>query len=86
MPRKDIATYSYILRGKARIRILEKLSDTIRTQAQLHKETNMRRTHVRRTLLALEEKNLVKCLNPEDRIYKFYSLTESGKNVLKKFF
>tara|TARA_Y100000310_G_C20681379_1_gene816145 strand:+ start:3128 stop:3394 length:267 start_codon:yes stop_codon:yes gene_type:complete len=75
---------AFILRAKNRKLILEKLNNGEKTQAQLYNETNMYRTHVRRTLLELQEKRLVKCLNPKDRIYKIYVLTEKGKKVIKK--
>ncbi len=31
----------------------------------------------------LQEKKLVKCLNPKDIIYKIYQLTALGKDVLR---
>ncbi len=59
------------------------LSDSQKTQAELHHKSKMYRTHVRRTLLELQKKKLVKCLNPKDRIYKIYQLTHLGKEVLR---
>lgn len=73
---------AFLLRGKNRRLILEKFKDGEKTQAQLHKETGLYRTHVRRTLGELEERGLIKCLNPKDRIYKLYILTEKGKKIL----
>ncbi len=74
---------AFILRGKNRILILKKLKGEEKTQAQLFHETKLYRSHVKRTLLELEEKYLVKCLNPKDRIYKIYVLTSKGKNLIK---
>ena len=35
------------------------------------------------TSLELLEKSLVRCLNPKDRVYKLYKITESGKEIIK---
>ena len=79
----DIYDITFIKRGKNRMEILKLLEKGEKTQAQLHKESGIYRTHVRRTLLELEEKGFVKCLNPKDRIYKLYGLTEKGNKVFK---
>lgn len=78
---KDIYIEAFVLRGKNRKQILECLKQGRKTQAQIHKETKLYRTHVRRVLLELINKKLVKCLNPKDRIYKMYELTKSGKEI-----
>lgn len=74
---------AFILRGKNRKLILEKLSEGERTQSQLFHETGLYRSHVKRTLTDLEDKKLVNCLNPKDRIYKIYVLTPLGKKMSK---
>lgn len=78
----DIYLITFIQRAKNRKTILLLLANGERTQAQLHHESQMYRTHVRRTLLELQEKKLVKCPNPKDRIYKLYCLTKLGEDVL----
>lgn len=80
----DIYTEAFIKRGKNRKKVLLALKEGKQTQADIHKETGMYRTHVRRTLLELTEKGLVKCLNPKDRIAKFYELTSKGKVIQKE--
>ena len=79
---KDIYVEAFVLCGKNRKQVLECLKQGRKTQAQIHKETKLYRTHVRRVLLELISKKLVKCLNPKDRIYKMYELTTSGKKVV----
>ena len=66
------------------MKILQLLKDKEKTQAGLHHESGLYRTHVRRSLMELEVKKLVKCLNPKDRIYKIYKITKQGKEVLNK--
>ena len=80
----DIYLITFVKRAKNRIKILQLLKDKEKTQAELHHESGLYRTHVRRSLIELEEKKLVKCLNPKDRIYKLYKITKTGKEVLNK--
>ena len=80
----DIYLIAFIKRGRNRGRILQLLSENNKTQAELHSKSKMYRTHVRRTLIELQNKKLVKCLNPKDRIYKIYQITTLGKKVLDK--
>ncbi len=80
----NIYLITFVKRAKNRIKILQLLVSKEKTQAELHHESGMYRTHVRRTLLELQEKKLVKCLNPKDRIYKLYGITKLSKEVLNK--
>ena len=80
----DIYLITFVKRAKNRMKILQLLKDKEKTQAELHHESGLYRTHVRRSLIELEDKKLVKCLNPKDRIYKLYKITKTGKEVLNK--
>ena len=80
----DIYLITFVKRAKNRRKILELLAEKEKTQAELHHGSEMYRTHVRRSLIELQEKKLVKCLNPKDRIYKLYKITKTGKEVLNK--
>jgi len=75
---------AFIKRAKNRNTILQLLAEKKKTQAELHHESKMYRTHVRRTLIELQKRKLVKCLNPKDRIYKIYQITSLGKEVLEE--
>ncbi len=83
MPRDKIYLITFVLRSKNREKVLNLLKEGTKTQAELHKLSNLYRTHTRRTLNELISKRLVVCLNPKDRIYKLYNLTNKGKSVLK---
>ena len=74
----------FVKRARNRLKVLNLLSEKEKTQAELHHQSKMYRTHVRRTLLELEEKGLVKCLNPKDKLGRFYELTELGEKVQKE--
>jgi DNA-binding MarR family transcriptional regulator len=49
---------------------------------QIEEKTGMYKSHVSRTLKELISKDLVKCINPEDRNFRFYEITQKGKKVL----
>ena len=80
----DAYLMAFVKRAKNRLQILKLLGGKEKTQAELHKESGLYRTHVRRTLLELEGKGLVKCLNPKDRLYKMYRITPKGKSIVDK--
>ena len=80
----NIYLESFVSRGKNRKEVMISLLTGRKTQAEIHKITKLYRTHVRRCLNELIEKKLVKCLNPKDRINKWYELTLLGKEIIKK--
>ncbi len=75
---------SFILRGKNRITVLQKVSKDEVISAQIEEETKMYKSHVSRTLKELRKKKLIECVNPKDRYFKFYRITALGKKVLEK--
>jgi DNA-binding MarR family transcriptional regulator len=66
-----------------RVKVLEELNKSPKTPKQLSKLTNIGMSHISRTLKELEKLGLVKCLTPEIRKSKFYSITDIGIKVLK---
>lgn len=80
----NIYLVAFVKRAKNRLKILKLLSEREKTQAELHQQSKMYRTHVRRTLIELQEKKLVKCLNPKDRIYKLYITTKKGNEIISR--
>lgn len=74
---------SFIYRGKHRIKILELLK-ILRTPTQLKKETNLHFNVVSRTIIELEKGSFIACLNPKQKLGRFYQITQKGKEVLKK--
>lgn len=82
MPKSN--SISFILRAKRRLEVLQLLKDGKKISAQLENETGMYKSHMSRTLRELQNKKLIKCINPKDRNFKFYELTSNGKKVLIK--
>ena len=75
---------SFVARAKRRREVLKLLSKERKIQAKIMRETGMYKSHTARTLKELAGKNLIKCLNPKDRAFKFYKVTKKGEDALKE--
>ena len=71
---------SYVAASKTRKSIMLKL-ETPRTPTFLAKELEVNLANISRALTELEEKGIVVCLTPEQRVGKIYSLTKKGIKV-----
>lgn len=80
---EDWNNISFIMRSKHRKDILE-LLDKPKTPTQVTKDTELHFNSVSRTLIELEKKHLVKCLNPTQKLIRFYQITNEGKKLIKK--
>lgn len=73
---------SFVAGSKRRQQVLELLKDKKISQPEIKKLTGMYKTHTSRTLNELTEKELIDCLNPKDRSFKFYKITPKGKKIM----
>jgi DNA-binding PadR family transcriptional regulator len=74
---------SYIIRGKNRKSVILEL-ETPKTPTMLARTLKTSMPNISRTLTQLQNKGFVTCLTPEERVGKIYSLTDKGKETLKK--
>jgi len=74
---------SFIIRSKHRREILN-LLDKPQTPTQIKEETKLHFNSVSRTLIELEKKGFIMCLNPSQKLIRFYQITKKGKNLLEK--
>lgn len=74
---------SFILTGKHRKNLL-KLLNKPKTPTMVKEETNLHFNQVSRTLIELENKKLIECLNPKQKLIRLYQITNKGKTLLKK--
>jgi predicted transcriptional regulator len=74
---------SFITRSKHRKKIL-KLLDKPKTPTQVKEEVKLHFNAVSRTIQELEKKGFVKCLNPNQKLSRYYQITGEGKKILKK--
>ncbi|MBI5064996.1 hypothetical protein HZA97_02055 [Candidatus Woesearchaeota archaeon] len=82
MDKKSIELYSWISRGSQRVIMLQNLNVPL-TPTQLAKTTGIKVTNVSDNLRLMDEKNLVKCLNPKEKMGRLYELTKEGKKIAK---
>lgn len=74
---------SYVIASKTRRTVVTKL-DTPRTPTFLAKDLSINLANVSRALTELEEKKVVVCLTPKQKVGKIYSLTKKGNDILVK--
>ncbi len=80
----DPTIISFIARSKRRKEVLKLLLAKQISQPEIMKITKMYKAHTSRTMRELCDKKLAICENPEDRAFKFYSITQLGKEILKE--
>lgn len=73
---------SFVNRGKVRKKILNNLSKPF-TPSELARIIKTHRSTTSRALLQLEVKKLVKCLTPNERMGRYYEITQLGKKIVK---
>ncbi len=73
----------FIVRSKHRKIILE-LLDKPKTPTKIKEETKLHFNSVSRAIIELEKKGLIKCLNPTQKLSRFYQITKRGKEILEK--
>lgn len=66
-----------------RLAVLEELMKGNTTPSDLESFTRIKISHISRALKELSDAGLVKCLTPELRKNKIYSITDKGKKVIK---
>ena len=78
-----ISDVAYLTRSEKKKQILQILEKP-KTPTQISKLLKMHRSSASKILLQMEKKQFVKCLNPEDRMARYYQATEKGLKVLKE--
>lgn len=74
---------SYVLSSGLRFKILIHLNKTKDTPSNIAKSLTVHTSHISKALKELHNVGLVECLTPSRRKTKFYSLTGSGKLVIR---
>lgn len=76
---------SYVLGSPLSKRIMECLGKkSPLTPLQISKETGIARSNISTKLSDLRSRKLVECINPESRKWRFYKITDKGKEVLSE--
>ena len=73
---------SFVLRSKQRKAIIISLV-TPKTPTNIASEIKVSVSHVSRTLREFQEKRIVKCITPKEKVGRIYVLTKEGRKVLE---
>lgn len=79
----DYEVISFLLRGKRRKTILFSLKGA-KTPKQIAEECKISISNVSVALAELVGKELIKCITPKEKIFRFYELTEKGRKAIKQ--
>lgn len=76
----------YLVRSSISRKVLECLSksDKPLSPKQISKEINVARDNVSTRILELAKRGMVECINPQDRLWRFYKTTPKGKKSLEE--
>ena len=83
MNKEQIKLLSYIKRSEYRADILKTMKNEMQFPSQIAKKVDLRINQVSTLLKGLKEKGLVECINEEEKMGRFYKLTEKGKNIVE---
>lgn len=77
---------SYILGSPLSRKIIECLNSSDKPLAplQISKKTDIARSNISTKLGILSKRNLVRCINPEARKWRFYEITKEGRDVIEE--
>jgi DNA-binding MarR family transcriptional regulator len=75
------ALVSFVGRGRDRRQVLKALARPS-SPTDLSRQTGIDRSTISRVVLELTDKGLVECLTPDERMGRYYRITEDGKKVL----
>jgi DNA-binding MarR family transcriptional regulator len=75
------ALVSFVGRGRSRKHVLKALAKP-NSPTELARQLDIDRSTISRVILELAEKGLVECLTPDERMGRYYRITETGKEVI----
>lgn len=73
---------SFVSRGKVRKKVLDNLVEP-HTPTELSQIINTHRSTTSRAILALERKELVECITPNEKMGRYYQNSQKGNEILK---
>ena len=82
----DWKKYAWVRRGKRRQETLKvfDMAKTPLTVNDVHSKSRIAISQASKTVAELQEAELIRCLNPDDKIGRLYMITEAGKEIIKK--
>jgi len=80
---ETIAKLAYVRSSKHRENILRFVGDEIKIPTEIAQNINISTKHISKYLGELKDKDIIRCLNENDRRGRLYKLTPTGKEILK---
>ena len=74
---------SFLLRSKNRKKVLKNLEKP-GTPTELATKLQIQRSTVSRAILELQDKKLIKCLTPNEKMGRLYQIIDLGRKILKE--
>ena len=75
---------SYVKISKYREKTVKSIGDAVKIPTHIAKDSGIRTNHISKVLSELKGKEIVECINEEDRKGRLYRLTPTGKNILEQ--
>ena len=76
-----INAFAFVKRSKNRQQIIKIISNNFKTPSEIVEEMDVRFSLISRTLSELKDKNIVECINENDKTGRLYKLTENGLKI-----
>lgn len=75
---------SYVKISKYREKTVKSIGENVKIPTHIAKDSGIRTNHISKVLSELKGKDIVECINEEDRKGRLYRLTPTGKNILEQ--
>ena len=82
---KNWTDYSIVERSRHRKRVF-KILNKPKTPTQLAKDLDINLGYISNILISLLERNLIVCLNPDEKRHRLYEWSEKGKELFESMF
>ena len=80
----DWTLISFVTASTTRLEVMRCLAKLTQTPKDLSMALDIHISHISRALSELSKKGLVQCMNPKDKKWKYFALTEKGKSLLEE--
>lgn len=81
IPDEILIEMSYVQISKYRTKVMKSLRGNVKIPSQIARDSDIKQNHISSTLKQLKERELVECINPEDRKGRLYRLTDKGEEI-----
>ena len=83
MDDETLKLFAFIKVSPYRVEILRALENESKTPTQLSKDVDTRVFYVSKILKDLKDRDIVECINEDNRKFRFYQLTGRGNELLQ---